>query len=178
MPQKKTIGLAAAAVTLGAASILGLSTVSAATSSNNGEGSLVDKIASTFNLDKDKVQEVFDADRAEHDAEHEAKLEERLAQAVKDGKITEDQKAKIIAKTKELKTEMENSRDEFKNMTEDERHAHMEQQRKDLEQWAKDNDIPDEFLMFRFGGGPGRGEHVMRLRTQDHGGSKTDIITD
>lgn len=61
-------------------------------------------------------------------------LEANLAQLVKDGKITEDQKNKILNKTKELQTQHEAKKTE-------------------LEKWAKDNNIDLQY--FRFG-------HVMR----------------
>ncbi len=151
MAIKKSLMLASAITSLGLASVMALSTASAAT---NDRTSLVDKIATKFNLNKDEVKKVFEEDRAEHQAEHKAKFEERLTQAVKDGKITEDQKAKILAKMDELEKEHEANKAEMEGKTEEERKATMEAKREELKQWATDNNIPKEFI--RFGHGPGR----------------------
>src|SRR5688572_430143 len=101
MAYKKQFMIAGAVTTLGAATVLGLSTASAATQDRH--TSLADKIATRFNLNKDEVQQFFEEDHASMEAEHQARIEERLTQAVKDGKLTEDQKAKILAKHAELK---------------------------------------------------------------------------
>ncbi len=59
--------------------------------------SLVDKIASTFNLDKAKVQEVFDEQRSEMETKREAEVEAKLQTLVDDGTITTEQKTAIKA---------------------------------------------------------------------------------
>jgi hypothetical protein len=150
---KKPLLLAGIAGIVGLASITGLA--AAATDSNTGT-SLVDRIATRFNLNKDDVQKVFEENRAEREAEHQQKIEERLNQAVTDGKITSVQKDQILSKLSELKTFMET----LKDKTHEERHTAMEQKRTELEQWAKDNNIPTEYLRFLHGRGHGghRGE--------------------
>jgi len=75
-----TIGLAG----LGGASVF-------AVSSGDSGSSIVDKIASTFGLDKAKVQAVFDQDRASHMADMQTKRAAALKQAVTDGKLTQTQ---------------------------------------------------------------------------------------
>lgn len=125
--------------------------VASAQSTDSTGGSIVDKIATTFNLNKDDVQKVFDQDQDERKVEMEAKMEERLAAAVDDGSLTQDQADKIKAKREELKTFM----DSLKDKSRDERHTATEAKRSELEQWAKDNDIPDKFA--RFIQGPGHG---------------------
>lgn len=124
--------------------------VASAESSTNGN-SLVDKIATTFNLNKDEVQKVFDEDRQTHESERQAKTKERLEQAVKDGKLTQEQVDKILAKQQEMESSMNDLRDQ----TEEERKAAMETKRTELEEWAKNNNIPDEFAHFLRGPGPG-----------------------
>lgn len=137
------------------------------TTMTNHLSNLVDKIAAKFNLNKADVQAVFYQDRKEHQAEMEAKYEERLSQYVTDGKITEAQKALILAKHKELKASRQENRPDLKNMTEEERKAAMEanktkmdEERKALEDWATQNGIDIKYLMGGFGmgrhgGGPG-----------------------
>lgn len=150
--KRKTSMLAAGLVTtLGVAGAVGLGQVSAETS---GTTSLVDKIAQKFNLNKDEVQAVFDADQKAHEAEREEKVNERLSQAVKDGKITERQKALILQKMEEIKADRPEP-GEMKDLTEEEheaKHEEMKQKRQELEAWAKENDIPTEYLMFGHGG--------------------------
>lgn len=139
--------IAGAVATVGlTGSVYGVQAVSAETNDASKSGSsIVDKIASKFNLNKTDVQAVFDEDRQTHEAEHQAKMEERLSQAVKEGKLTEEQKTKILAKLKELKANRPD-KSEMQDKTPEEMKEFMEQHRKDLEQWAEDNDIPSEYF--------------------------------
>ncbi len=107
--------------------------VMAATNSGGGSSnypSIVQKIADKFNLDPAKVNDVFVADRASHQAEHQAKLKSTLDQAVKDGKITKDQEDKLIAKLQSLHTE-----------NKDNKAQNRQDLKSELDQWAKDNGI-------------------------------------
>ncbi len=157
--RKKLIVLSAiAAVT---ATTLGGVGIVSAHSQLNGSSDLVDKIATTFKLDKNEVQKVFDEDRQAHQAEREQAMKDRLSQAVSDGTLTQEQADKITAK----QTEMRAFRDTLKDKTDDERKAAMDSKREELKQWAKDNGISDEaarFLGPAGGHGP-RGEgHMMK----------------
>jgi hypothetical protein len=137
---KKSLMVAAAITTLGVSGALGVNgVVNAATdtSSTDPMSSLVQKIADKFDLNKDEVQAVFDAQRDEMKARHEQEVKDRLAQAVKDGKITQEQSDKIAAKLKE----MQSKREELKNKTMEERREFKEQKRDDMRQWASDNGI-------------------------------------
>jgi hypothetical protein len=125
--------------------------VSALSGDTGSSTSIVEKIASKFNLNKAEVQKVFDEERTVHEAEHQQAMKDRLAQAVKDGKLTQDQADKITAKQAEMKAYM----DSLKDKTHEERHMAMESKRTELEQWAKDNNIPTEYL----GKMGGRGGH-------------------
>lgn len=147
---------------LGAGAILTVAGMGAVTAQGDGSSNLVDKISSKFNLNKTEVQKVFDEERDARQEEHKKKLEERLAQAVKDGKLTDDQKAKILAKFEENKS----FRDSLKDKSEEERQAAIKQHRLDMQQWAADNDIDMKFL--RRGGhndGP-RGEERKNMEGQ------------
>jgi Skp family chaperone for outer membrane proteins len=157
MKLKKALLVTGAASTIGLASMVGVVSAQSTTtddSTDNGMQSLVQKIAEKFNLDEKQVQSVFDKDRSEHEAEMQQRDEERLTQAVTDGKITSEQKDKILAKQKELKAYM----DSIKDKTESERHTLMDTKRDEVKQWASDNDIPEEYMHFMGGhGGPGKG---------------------
>lgn len=160
--------LIAAGMVAGLALVAVGSVASAHGDAANG-GSLVDKLSQRFNLNKDDVQKVFDEERTARDAEHEQHYEERLTQAVKDGKLTEEQKTKLLAKHKELKAAMVSKHDAMKDKTPEERHAGMKQHRADIETWASQNNVPVEYLMMHgpimVHGEPGAGHgapHIIR----------------
>ncbi len=98
---KKSLIIGAGIATLGVGS---LGVVSAATTSDSTDGStsLVDKIASKFNLDKTKVQAVFDEEHAAREAEMKADRAAALKQAVTDGKLTQAQADHISAAWTEM----------------------------------------------------------------------------
>lgn len=129
---------------IGLAGVAGLGVVSAATDSS-AKDSIIDRIAAKFNLDKEEVAQVFEEERAARQAEHQQKVEERLTQAVADGKLTEEQKAKILAKLEELKDQ----REAWQDKTPEERHQAKHELHDQFKQWAEDNDVPLEYLMFR-----------------------------
>lgn len=118
--------------------------------------SLVQKIATKFNLNKDDVQAVFDQNRQDMDAKREQNYESRLDQLVKDGKINAQQKQLLLDKHKQLVSQMESNKDVFKNLTPDERKAKMDAAKADIESWAKQNGIDAKYLMPM---GPGRRGH-------------------
>lgn len=150
---KKPLMIAGAFSSLAFASVTGVGLTSAATSGSDGSSGLIDKIATKFNLNKDEVKAVFEEERTAREAEMKAKMEERLSKAVTDGKITEEQKQKIITKLAELKSEREANKDSMKDKTDEERKAAMEAKKSEIEKWASDNGIPVEYL--RIGGGHG-----------------------
>lgn len=148
--------LAAAIASLGIASVVGVGTVAAQEASGT---SLAEKIATQFNLNKDEVQKVIDGDHAERHAEMQKRVEERLQEAVDAGKLTAEQKDKIVAKMKELESNREAKREEMQGKSQEERRSAMKAERDDLKKWAEENNIPTEYLMFgsRGHGGPGMG---------------------
>lgn len=106
----------------------------AASNSSHGQPSLVQAIADKFHLNKSEVQQVFDQNRADHEQDRQQKLKERLDQAVKDGKLTQDQETKLL-------TEMQTLHDQQKSSTQTDKRADMKAVHDQLEQWAKDNGI-------------------------------------
>lgn len=110
-----------------------------------GPNSLVAAIAQKFNLNQSDVQSVFDEQRSKHEEQRKASLEKKLTQAVTDGKINEAQKQAILAKLTEMKNNHPSPED-FKNLTEDQRKAKMEQKRTEMENWAKQNGLTLETL--------------------------------
>ena len=147
-PKKTMLGLAVAAG-LGLSSVLGLTAANAA--SGEPGNSLIDRIAERFSLNRDEVQVVFDEFKEERQAEHQQKMEERLQQAVDEGKITEEQRTLILEKQAEMQAFFES----LKDKTPEERKEALEQKREELKAWAEENDIPMP-LIGKFGPkGPG-----------------------
>jgi len=144
---KKSLLITGAVASVTLAGIAGLGVASAATN-NPQPNSIIDKIATKFNLNRNDVAPVFEEDRAEHEAEHQQQVEDRLTQAVADGKITEAQKAKILAKLKEIQT----NREAWKGKTPEERHKAMKELHDSLQKWADENGISLEYLHMGMGG--------------------------
>lgn len=173
---RKTLLVVGAASSIALASMAG---VSAATNNNadDGRDNLINKIASKFNLKPTEVKAVFEEEHAAREAEHKQNFEAKLDQLVKDGKITSDQKAKILAKQAEMKAQMEASRAEMKDMTPAERKAEMQKHKAELEQWAKDNGINTDYLKLVIGHGPGGHGRHGGFGGPDHGPDADDTTT-
>lgn len=133
--------LAVAVIGITGISTLGVSLAANAQASSG--NTLVDKIAKKFNLNEADVQKVFDENKAEHQAERQQRFERKLDKAVSDGEITLAQKDEILAKLKEMKTFFES----LKGRPPAERRAMFVAKKKELQQWAKDNNIPLGLLM-------------------------------
>lgn len=143
-------------------SIAGLGLVNAQRASAFGfgphDGTFVSKLAQKLGISEDTLNNALSQLRSEQQTERETALITRLDGLVKEGKITEAQKQLILDKHAELKSAREAQREEFKNLSMQERQAKLEQQRQDLEAWAQNNGIDlklvlGEFAPFgRFGG--------------------------
>ena len=157
---RKHLAIAGIVTAVSAASLTGIGVANAATNTTNTDpmSSLVTAISTKFNLNKDDVQEVFDAQRTEMETERAAQLKTELAQLVKDGKLTQAQSDAITAKQAELKKEREANRTtDQSTKTDEQRKTEMEARRTALEAWAKENGISTEYLRYVMGGGPGHG---------------------
>lgn len=123
---------------------------------------IIQKLAERFNLSVDDIQTVFDEERNERQQKMQDAYEEKLNQAITNGKITEAQKQRILEKRKEMEANrpkqernMEGKTEEERQKEMKERKTEMEQERKNLEAWAKENGIDVSFL-FGFGMREGR----------------------
>lgn len=141
MALNKTLVIAGALMTAGLGG-LAITQAVGATADPTGHQSLVDKISSKFNLDKNEVQKVFEEDRQALEATMQARLEERLKQAVEEGKITQELADQLLAKHKEMHA----YRESIKDKPAEERHALMKAKTEEMAQWLKDNNI-DKSLM-------------------------------
>jgi hypothetical protein len=127
---------------LGALTIVALGGTSIASAhSGSSSDTLVDRLATKFNLNKDEVKAVFDEERQARQDEMNAEISKELQEAVDAGKITSEQKSLIENKYKELQS----AREESKNA---------------IEQWASDNNIEVKYLML--GSRPGNSENILQ----------------
>jgi len=155
MSKVKNVLMAGALFSTLGASAFGASTAFAAekTDAAGPFQGLVQAIATKFNLKTEDVQAVFEEQRAtkfaDLKANMEARLTERLAAAVKDGKLTEAQATLIKNKVIEI-TAAHEAVIKDNTLTKEERKTLMEKERADLKAWAEENDIPLGFLRPEF----------------------------
>jgi tyrosyl-tRNA synthetase len=115
-----------------------------------GPNSLITAIAQKFNLNENDVKAVFDSEKSKRQTDMKTRLEQKLTQAVADGKITDAQKEAILNKFQDMQTNKPNPAD-FKNMTADQRKAAFQQRKTDLENWEKQNGIDPATLQSLIG---------------------------
>lgn len=125
--------------------------VSAQTNSNY--PSIIQKLASKFNLKVGDVEAVFAEAKAEREAQQQAEFEKILEQAVANGELTSAQKEVILQKRADLAATLKN----MANLTPTERKQTLDKIRTDMKSWAETNGINLKYL-FGFGiKGFGRG---------------------
>jgi hypothetical protein len=156
MQIKRSLLIAAAATTVAAGGVGTLGLASAAASSTDSQTSLVDQIATRFHLNKSDVQSVFDQDRQQHEADREAKQKQALADAVTNGKLTQDQADHITQVLNEVKSLRGTTAP--KDLSDDTR-SQIKADLDGLRTWAKQNNIDLKYIMpgpgGRGHGGPG-----------------------
>ncbi len=157
MITKKTKILAALAIIVGITAA-GVGVMQAATNNNcrpNFMSNIINAIAQKFNLNPTDVQQVVDEQQAQQKAQMEANRQQsftdRINKAVTDGNLTQAQANLILAK----KTELDSQKIDLQGKTKEEIQTSMKAQADALKQWATDNNIPQQYLMFGFGGGRG-----------------------
>lgn len=163
---KKQLVIASVVATLGLAGLAGGAAFATAQSRVGGDG-IVNAIATKFNLKTADVQAVFDEHRTAMHAEREQQVKDKVAQLVKDGRLTQAQADKINAKRAELEKAREAERTADQKLSESERQAKREQMRMqmdtkktELDTWLKDNGIDAQYRYLLMGGhGHGHGGH-------------------
>lgn len=157
----KTLIVATIVGTVGAGTVAtgAIANAESGSSSSDPRSGLVDKLVSTFNLDKEKVQKVFDDQRTEMEAKRTAEVKERLQKLVDDKTITAAQKTVIETKLVELKKEREADREAMKDLSDEERKTKMNEKRAEMESWAKEQGLDLSKLKGVLGGPGGHGGH-------------------
>lgn len=158
---KKQLIAAGVTASVAVAGLTGLSMASAATqsnsASNNPMSSLVSALATKFNLKTSDVQAVFDEQHTQMEAQRNSEVKTKLAQLVKDGKLTQAQADAITAKRSELQKQRDSNRASMDGKTHAERKTAMDTERSALDTWFSDNDISTDYRYLVFGGGRGHG---------------------
>lgn len=174
MKIKPTIVAVLAVASVGGATLLGGSLVHA--QSIESGNTIVDKIATKFNLNRDEVKAVFDEAHSERKVEMKSRISDHLQSKVDDGTLTVDQKNALEAKLEELETKREALKDQ--GFSHREMHEQMKADRDDLESWAKEQGIDIQALLPM--GHKGRGGHGFGLRhsMDESSSSSTDDTAD
>jgi type VI protein secretion system component VasK len=158
---KKQLIAAGVTASVAVAGLTGLSMASAATqsnsASNNPMSSLVSALATKFNLKTSDVQAVFDEQHTQMEAQRNSEVKTKLAQLVKDGKLTQAQADAITAKRSELQKQRDSNRASMDGKTHAERKTAMDTERSALDTWFSDNNISTDYRYLVFGGGRGHG---------------------
>jgi len=102
----------------------------------------IQEMVERFNLDESEVENFLNEKHQERMAEREAEVESKLNDAVSEGTITEDQKALILAKMEENRTNKEDMRD----LSREEKQEQAQTHREDMQTWAEQNGIDLEDL--------------------------------
>lgn len=143
---------------LSLAAVLTLVGVGISKADFNGKGgpdnSLIQALVEKFNLNQSDVEDVFNQHQEEMRKEGQARSEERLNQAVTDGKLTEEQKNLILQKREEMRNE---DHEDISNLSFEERRQLREEHREEMENWAEDNGIDMGYLHFKMGPDHGDG---------------------
>jgi len=79
----------------------------------------IEKLVEHFGLNEEEVQGVIDEVRADHFAQMQTILEERLTEAVENGQLTEEQKVALLNKHEEMHQERFMNREELRTWAED-----------------------------------------------------------
>lgn len=117
--------------------------------SNTTPSTLLDKIIEKFGLNRTEVEQVVTDYRTERRNQMQTQYEQRLNQAVADGKITEEQKKLILEKHNQLQSQWDAESNE------------RQQHREEMQAWAKENNLDLSYLGMGMGRG-GRGMGMVR----------------
>lgn len=153
---QRTLLVGVGVATLGLTGVSVGANASALSGESSGQSSLIDKIASTFNIDKTKLKEVFQADREERHAEMKAERTEALKTALSEGTLTQEQYDHIVAANNEVDALM-NTSGSPEDQTDEQREA-IKTKMDELRDWFEEQNLDVRDLGIGFGrghGGPG-----------------------
>ena len=117
---------------------------------------LIQRIAERFGLNQSEVEEVFTQYRVEHQVEMQARFEEKLAELVTAGTLTQEQADAMTEKHEEMRADHE----ALLGASPEERKAYAQANHDEMEAWASEQGI-DSSLFRELGPEKGRGGHGM-----------------
>ena len=132
MEHKKTKALILATSLFALLAIVGSQVIRAQDSGNHQP--LVQRLTERFNLDAGEVEEVLSQHRGEMKAQGQARFEERLNQAVEEGRITEEQKQAFLQKKAQWQ-------EECQGLSFEERGQKREEHQAEMRSWLEENGI-------------------------------------
>lgn len=156
--------LAVGVLSLAVLSIIGTTTVFAASSPSEGNlPPIVEQMVEKFNLDREEVVKELEIPNGEYRGMRKGEQrhpEECLTQAVEEGKLSESQKEELLSKHEEFKQEMQSS-----DLNWEDRREKMSNFREEMQNWMEERGI--ELDSFGFPGGhserkgmhPGNGDY-------------------
>jgi hypothetical protein len=137
-------------LTVALATVVGLGLLGAKAVRANEEGRyppIVYKLVERFNLNEGEVMEVFDETREERREQMQEMFLGKLGEAVENGKITAEQKEAILEKHKEMRI----GKEDFFNLSPEEKREVMQEKHEKMETWAQENGLEDSDF-FELGG--------------------------
>lgn len=121
---------------------------------------IIQKLSEKLGISQDKVKSAFEEIHGERQTEMKANIEQKLTQAVTEGKIIETQKQAILTKFSEMHQNHRGNFQEFKSMTPEQRKQAKDSRKSELETWAQQNGINLETIKEIFP--QARGKFMMR----------------
>lgn len=144
-----------------AAGVFGTTKIFAEDSSQYPHDLFIQRLVDKFGLNKDDVTKVFEEEHVARQEEMKKRFNDRLTQAVTEGKLTDEQKQKIIVKHEEMQQSREQNMNSWQTISWEERQSVMESKREEMKKWADENSIDMQYLMgIGNGGGMGRRGHM------------------
>jgi hypothetical protein len=148
----KKLVLPAVVIVLVGGATFGVVAASAQSPTGTPLSGLAQAIASKFHLNQNDIQSTINDWHTQQKSQMQQRMQQRLSdkldQLVKDNKITASQKQAILDKLNQLKNDF--SKEDWKSKTPQERRALMQQQRTDIENWAKSQGIDPNVLSHVF----------------------------
>lgn len=168
------------------------------TTNTQSESSIIQRLASRFNINQSDVEQVFKDHRSAMHAQREENIKAhftaRLQSLVDGGKITGDQKTAIENKFQEIHERIETERKSWQDSKEDwvnksqeerqkareERKAKIDDVKKEIDQWLSDQGIDKNVIgsLFPIGGRGDFGSHGNRGEQGERGGRGDQNKTD
>lgn len=139
MKISKSMLAAGAVTTVAVASLAGIGTASAHQGNNGNGDSIVDRLSTTFGLNREEVQTVFDEQKSERQEMRRENREKNLQGLVDSGVISEDQKNALDAKNEERKAAMKELKSQ--DLTKEEMRTQMNELRSEFKAWASEQGI-------------------------------------